>query len=161
MALDPKVLYWTGAWINMLAIVVLALWGVRKVRRREIAAHRRRMLGAAALVVVFLISYALKLLFLGREQLDTWAPTYRGILRFHEACIAVMIVAGGSTLYLAYRLRLAIAPDGSQSSDDPSAIPNRLALHRRAGRTAVAAAALGLFSAAVVLLGMYRRAGLL
>ena len=158
--MDPNVMYWTGAWLNMAAVVGLALFGVRHVRRREIARHRRFMLSAAGLVILFLASYGIKLATLGREQLDLWASTYVSVLRFHELCIAVMVVAGITAIYLALRLRLIEAADGSQGAYEGPLRLARLQLHRRAGKSAVYAAILGLSSAAVVLYGMYARTGL-
>ena len=73
---DPKLVYWTLALANMLAIVALATVAVRRVRRREIAGHRRLMLAAASLVALFLVSYVAKVWLLGREQLELWEPRY-------------------------------------------------------------------------------------
>ncbi len=157
--MDPKLIYWTAAWLNMLVIMGLAWSGIRRIRRGQVAAHRRRMLGAASLVAAFLGSYLLKLFFLGREQLGLWDPLYVTVLRVHELCILVMVVAGGTALGLALRLRLAEARDGSRAPGDPARLPARLRLHRRAGRSAVAAVVAGLLTAGVVLYGMYARAG--
>ena len=155
--MDAKLIFWTGAWLNMLAIVLLTVSGVRRIRRGAVAEHRRRMLVAAWLVLAFLGSYGLKLAFLGREALETWAPAYVAVLRVHELCIAVMVLAGSTAIYLAWQLGLARARDGSQGAYAPDQVPARRALHRRAGRTAIYAAFLGLVTAGVVLLGMYGR----
>ena len=151
MNLDPKVLYWTWAWANMVLVVGVAFWGVRQIRRGAIAAHKRRMLTAGALVILFLVSFVLKLLLLGPEALDVWAPSFVYVLRLHEACVFTMLVAGTRAVYLAYKLRLANA-DGSASHD-----PRRRRSHRRAGWTALTAGTLGLLTSAYVLLGMYQR----
>ncbi len=151
MKLDPKVLYWTWAWANMALVVGVGLWGVRQIRRGAIAAHKRRMLTAGALVILFLVSFVLKLLLLGPEALEVWAPSFVYVLRLHEACVFTMLVAGTRAVYLAYKLRLANT-DGSASDD-----PRRRRSHRRAGWTAVIAGALGLLTSAYVLLGMYQR----
>jgi uncharacterized membrane protein YozB (DUF420 family) len=160
MALDPKVIYWTGAWLNMAAIVGLALWGVRSVRRNDVVRHRRYMLIATLLVGGFLLSYGVKLATLGREALSSWDAFYVSTLRFHESCIAVMVVAGVLALHLARRLRLREARDGSRGAYGERTAA-RLRLHRVAGRTAIAGAVVGLLSAGVVLYGMYARAGAL
>ena len=155
--MDAKVIYWTAAWLNMAGVLALALLGIRQVRARHVAQHRRRMLGAAFLVVAFLLSYLAKLATLGREALDTWAPFYVHTLRFHETCVAFMVIGGSLALFLATRLRLARAADGSAGRYPPEQVAARLRLHRRAGKTAVWASALGLASAGVVLFGMYQR----
>ena len=140
---DPKLAYWTAALANMLAIVALAGFAVARVRRREIAGHRRLMLVAAALVAVFLVSYLAKVWLLGREQLELWDPQYVYTLRFHETCVAVMVLAGSRALWLGAK---------SGFSD-----PVRARSHRRAGRTALVAVLLGVASAGYVLFGMYER----
>ena len=156
-AIDAKVWYWTGAWLNMLVVVLLLTAGIREVRRREIARHRRRMLSAIVLVLAFLASYPIKLLLLGREQLELWGSAYIATLRFHELCIAAMVSGGLTALWLATRLRLIEAANGSRGRYPAEKIESRLRLHRRAGRTAYWGALLGLVSAAVVLFGMFTR----
>lgn len=113
------------------------------------------MLTAAALVLVFVVSYVFKLALLGRESLSVWSTSSIYVLRFHELCVAVMLVAGALALWrgskLAHTRLLQEAPDA------PEPEPEQLVRHRRAGRTAVTAALLGMLSAAVVLAGMYAR----
>ena len=77
----------------MAQLVGLAALGIRRVRARAVATHRRLMLIAGSLVVAFLVSYGFKLYLLGREQLDVWQPVYRHTLRFHETCVLVMVLA--------------------------------------------------------------------
>jgi uncharacterized membrane protein YozB (DUF420 family) len=145
----PKLAYWTWAFANMLLLVGLAALGVRRVRVRQVAAHRRFMLSAAALVLLFVTSYVAKVLVLGRELLHAWEPFYVMVLRVHEACIAVMLTAGALALVQARVRGLArgVPPRG------------RTRLHRAAGWTALAAGVLGIATAAVVLAGMYQRLG--
>jgi len=50
---EPKLVYWTAALANMIAIVAIAAFGVARARRRDIAGHRRLMLTATALVAVY------------------------------------------------------------------------------------------------------------
>jgi hypothetical protein len=70
-----------------------------------------------------------------------------------------MLIAGATAGQRALRLRR--TRNATHDPGDPPA-PARLASwHRRAGWAAVAAAGLGLSSAALVLVGMYQRAGLL
>jgi len=141
---DPKLAFWTAAFANMLAIVAVATVGVRRARRREIAGHRRLMLVAASLVGLFLLSYVAKVGVLGREQLALWEPRYVWTLRFHETCVAVMVIAGVRAIWLGAR-------EGFRDAA-------RARAHRIAGRTAVVSALLGVASAGYVLLGMFGRA---
>jgi uncharacterized membrane protein YozB (DUF420 family) len=142
---DPKLAYWTAALANMLAICALAAVAVARVRRREIAGHRRLMLGAATLVGLFLVSYVAKVALLGREQLELWAPRYVWTLRFHETCVAGMVLGGARALWLGAR-------EGFRDA-------SRARAHRFAGRVALVSALLGVASAAYVLFGMYERSG--
>ncbi|MBW2267166.1 MAG: DUF420 domain-containing protein [Deltaproteobacteria bacterium] len=157
--MDPKVLFWTGSFANLVAIVALAFAGVRARRSGNIQLHRRLMLSGAGLVGLFLVAYVLKLAILGREDLSTWSPYAVWVLRFHEACVLVMLVAGG----LAVRRGLVLAGTRNVTRDpaDPVAAPERARGHRGSGKLAVAAAVMGVLFAAVVLFDMYWRAGLL
>jgi uncharacterized membrane protein YozB (DUF420 family) len=140
---DPKLAYWTAALANMFAIVALAGVAVGRVRRREIAGHRRLMLSAALLVALFLVSYVAKVWLLGREHVELWEPRYVFTLRFHETCVAAMVLAGSRALWLGAK----------RGFTDPV----RARAHRRAGWTALVSAGLGVVSAGYVLLGMYER----
>jgi uncharacterized membrane protein YozB (DUF420 family) len=151
--MDPKVAYWTGALLNMGAAVALAAFGVRRIRAGAIAAHRRLMLGAGVLVAGFLVSYVAKVWLLGREALETWDPRFVHVLRFHELCVAFMVLGGGTALYLATTGRFAKL----QAPSDPAKRTRRIRIHRAAGWTAVVSSALGVVSAGYVLYGMYAR----
>ncbi len=140
---DPKLVYWTAALVNMGIALGLAVAGVRRVRRRDVAGHRRFMLGATALVGLFLVSYVAKVAWLGRERLELWDPRYVWTLRFHETCVLTMVIAGGRALWLGAR-------EGFRDSE-------RAWVHRRAGRIALISAGLGVLSATYVLYGMYER----
>lgn len=143
VTLDPKLAFWTAALVNMLAIVGLAAVGIGRAKRREIAGHRRLMLGAGALVLLFLVAYVVKVAALGRESLELWAPHYVWALRFHELCVLGMVAGGGRALWLGER----------EGFSDAA----RARAHRLAGRTAAASALLGVASAGYVLFGMYAR----
>lgn len=154
--MDPRVLYWTGALANMALIVALVAAGIRFARRGEVARHKRAMLGAALLVVGFVLSYVAKLALVGREALDVWSATDLWVLRFHESCVAAMLVGGG--IALVHGLRLGRTRIASGDAADPPAPERRLRWHRRAGWVAAAGALLGVLSAGFVLQGMYERA---
>jgi uncharacterized membrane protein YozB (DUF420 family) len=155
--MDPRLLYWTGALVNMAVIVAFALSGVRHRRRGDVLRHRRNMLVSASLIALFLLSYVLKLIFLGREHVEVWSADAVWTLRVHEACVLVMLVggviAGGRARRLARTRNATLAPE------DPPAPLVVVRWHRGAGRAAVAAAVLALLTAALVLAAMYRRAG--
>ena len=156
--MNANLLYWSGALLNMAVIAGLAVYGVRCARRGELARHARSMRAAGLLVGLFLASYVLKLASLGREELASWSPAAVGMLRFHELCVLVMLVAGGIALFLGRTLRRSRAY--TRDAADPAAPAGLLRRHRLAGRTALAGALLGAATAALVLAGMYTRAGL-
>jgi uncharacterized membrane protein YozB (DUF420 family) len=152
---DAKVLYWTAALANMAVAFAFAVAGVRRVRRGEVAGHKRAMKTAALLVVLFLISYLLKVETLGRELLATWEPQYVTVLRLHEAFVGAMVLSGGIALGVASAFGLELR--GRAASRDERSRGARL--HRAVGLTAVAACALGVATAGFVLYGMYARLG--
>lgn len=147
--MDPKVAYWTGAWINMALVVAFVLAGVRQARRGDYARHRTRMLAATSLVGLFLLSYVVKLMLLGREQLELWSRMHVSVLRFHELCVAALVLGGGVALTLALWRGMPLA--GSERRERTHR------RHRRAGWTALVGAVLGVISASWVLFGMYAR----
>jgi len=153
--MDAKVLYWTGALLDILLVVLFATNGVRQIRRGEVRRHRRSMAIAALLVAAFLLSYLLKLELLGREDIASWAPRYVWGLRLHETCIAAMLLGGTAAGLLGFRMRRSRSVTG-----DPQAAlaPEHLRRwHRRAGWTAVLGAISGFVTAGYVLAGMYLR----
>jgi len=153
---DPKLVYWTAALANLAVITACLLSGAARIRRGDLRGHRRRMLGAAALVALFLVSYALKLALLGREDRSQWAPLDLTLLYVHELCIGAMLVAGAAAGFWARRLQARLS-GAAQLSPADAALAGRRA-HRRAGRVAVVASLLAFVSAAAVLAGMYARA---
>lgn len=153
--MDPKLLYWTGALVNLGVIVLCVVQGVRAIRRGDVRRHRSRMLCGAALIGLFLVSYAVKVAVLGKEDRSLWTALDYGVLYVHELCIAAMLLAGGLALFRAWRFRGSLAPGPSL----PEAPLPGAATHRRAGRVAVAGAVLGFVTAAGVLARMFVHAG--
>lgn len=154
--MDSKLIYWTAAFANMLAILALAFVGVRAVRRGEVLLHRRCMLLASGLVLGFIVSYLFKVALLGREELERWGVVSVIVLRVHELCVFTMLLAGAAAGSRAFAMRRDPIVRGT-----PTTLPRNSGLrmwHRRAGWTAVTAALLGVVTAALVLAGMYRRA---
>jgi uncharacterized membrane protein YozB (DUF420 family) len=153
--LDAKLLYWSGALLNLGAMLVCVALGVRRVRRGDVAGHRRMMLAAAGLVGLFFVSYALKLALLGKEDRSLWTGFDHAVLYVHELCVTAMLLGGGLAGFRAWRFRDRLGP-GFELPE--GALPGG-ALHRRAGRVAALGAALGFVTAAGVLAGMFARAG--
>lgn len=148
-------LFWTGALVNMFLAVGVGARGIQLVRRGDVKRHRRAMKAASVLVVGFVVAYVLKLALLGGEDLAVWSSAARGVLYFHETCIAVMLVAGAVAGHRAWRLRHTRRITGDAA--DPPAASRVIRHHRRAGRAALIAAVLGALSATVMLGGMYSR----
>jgi uncharacterized membrane protein YozB (DUF420 family) len=145
---DVKLIFWCAALANFAAVVAAALTGWRHVRRGDVARHRRWMNAAAALVALFLASYAAKVIVLGREPLAAWSPAAVVVLRVHETIVAAMLVAGAAARLLARRLAPGAAP----------AAPRLRRRHRWSGRTALVAGVFALVTATMILVGMFLRA---
>jgi uncharacterized membrane protein YozB (DUF420 family) len=154
--MDPKLIYWTAALINLGVICGMALFGVRYARRGEVARHRRAMKISSALVLAFLVSYGFKIMFLGRENMAVWSRLDVWVLRIHELFVLQMIVAGIVAWVQARKLigtRLV-----SHDESDPPADTSVVRTHRLAGRTAVIGTILGFLMAIGVWIGMFMRA---
>lgn len=154
--MNPGLVFWTAALVNLGIVCAMAVLGVRCVRRGEIARHRQAMRLAAWLVVAFLLSYVLKVVMIGREDMSRWSSAELWVLRAHELCVVVMLIAGG----IAWVQSRKLVPTRSVSRDarDPEADPYVLRSHKRAGWTAVLSAIAGFALAGFVLAGMYARA---
>ena len=153
--MDSKLLFWSGALLNMAVMFGLLLNGVRQVRRGNVIAHRRSMIAASCLVAAFLTAYLFKATLLGKEDFSLWSQAAVWNLRFHESCVALLMLAGGFALFRARRLRA--TRNFTKERDDPIAPESLVRSHTRAGWTAVGSATLGLLTAAIVLVGMYGR----
>jgi uncharacterized membrane protein YozB (DUF420 family) len=154
--MDPKLLFWTASLLNLGVLVGFAVLGVRYARRGEIARHQRAMKIASALIIVFLGFYLLKVLFIGREDVEAWGQLDTWILRIHELFVVQMLVAGVIAWVQAHELRSTRLV--TYDANDPEAELRTAKIHRIAGRTSVAGAALGFVMAIAVLAGMFARA---
>jgi len=154
--MDPKLLFWTAALADLGAVCVIALFGVRRARRAEIARHRRAMKVASLLVLGFLVSYLLKVPLLGREDMSVWSVRDVWVLRIHELFVLQML-GGGAIAWIQSR-RLIGTRLVSLDPADPIPDPRSVRIHRLAGRTAVIGALLAFLSAIGVLAGMFGRA---
>jgi hypothetical protein len=109
---------------------------------------------AASLVGLFLVSYAVKLPMLGREDRSLWSTSELWTLYLHELCIVAMLGAG---VVAALRMRrFGEIRDGPNPA--PEADEGDRRVHRIAGRIAVIASLFALLTAGAVLTGMYSRA---
>jgi hypothetical protein len=116
------------------------------------------MKAAAALVTCFFGIYPIKVIWFGRERLSEWSDWAVAVLRIHELCVFAMLVGGVIALILSRKMhrnrrQLTHLPDA------PLASSRTLRRHRKAGWTAAIGAGLALLTAAIVLAGMYERAG--
>ena len=148
--------FWTIALANLGVIVACGAVGVRAIRRGDARAHRRMMIAATALVGLFLLSYLLKVAWLGREDRSAWTAVDYAILYIHELCIAGMLVAGGTALFRGLRFQRLLLPSWT-IPDRADALPGR-DTHRRAGRIAAWAGVLAFLTAIGVWTGMLLRA---
>lgn len=153
--MDPKLLYWSGALLNLAVIVGCVAEGVRAIRRGEVRRHRRLMLTCAALVALFFVSYGMKVAMLGKEDRELWTGLDHALLYVHELCITAMLLAGSYAGFRAWRFRAKLGASLELPSEP---LPGRDA-HRRAGWIAVIGAVFAFLTAAGVLLGMFARAG--
>ena len=82
--MDPKILFWAAALLNLGVLCGFGLLGVRYARRGEIARHRQNMKIASLLILGFLAAYVLKVVFLGREDQSVWSSLDVWVLRSCE-----------------------------------------------------------------------------
>ena len=155
--MDPKILFWAAALLNLGVLCGFGLLGVRYARRGEIARHRQNMKIASLLILVFLAAYVLKVVFLGREDQSVWSSLDVWVLRIHELFVVFMLV-GGSIAWRQGR-KLEGTRIATRDPADPVPDPKVLQTHRRAGWTAVLGGVLAFFMAIGVLAGMIARAG--
>lgn len=153
--MNPGLVFWTVALVNLGIVCALAVLGVRCARRGEIARHRRAMRLAAWLVVAFLLAYVLKVVTIGREDMSRWSSFDLWVLRVHELFVLVMLIAGG--IAWVQSRRLVATRSVTRDARDPEADPNVLRRHKRAGWTAVLSAIAGFAFAGLVLAGMFAR----
>ncbi len=97
----------------------------------------------------------MKLVFLGREQLELRSGGTVWTLRIHELCVLAMLVGGGKAGWCAYQMRP--SRNVTQEATAIDAFPEVVIWHRRAGWSAVIGAGLAFLAACLVLIGMYQR----
>ena len=154
--MDPKLIFWTAAIVDLGSVCLFAVLGVRYARRGEIARHKRSMKIASILVLAFLASYLLKVEFLGREDMSVWSTLDVWVLRIHELFVMQMLIAG--TVAWVQGRRLLPSRLVTHDPSDPIPDPRTRKIHRIAGRTAVVGSVLAFLMALGILAGMYLRA---
>lgn len=153
--MDPKLLFWAAALVNLGVLCGFSLFGVRYARRGEIARHRRAMWTASLLILAFLGAYVLKVVFLGREDQSVWSLLDVWVLRIHELFVLIMLVGGAIAWRQGRKLegtRLV-----TRNPEDPAPDPEEARIHRLAGRVAVVSGVLAFLFATGVLAGMIVR----
>ena len=153
--MNATFVFWCAALLNMALMFGLMLKGVREVRRGDVKSHQRSMVTATALVGGFLVAYLCKAAILGKEDFSVWSTFSIWVLRVHETCVLVMLLAGVVALIRARKLKTTRNVTGEP--DDPPAPEELIRAHKRGGKVAVVAAGFGLVTACAVLAGMYAR----
>ena len=153
--MDPKILFWAAALLNLGVLCGFGLFGVRYARRGEIARHRRNMKIAALLIGAFLGAYLLKVVLLGREDQSLWTSLDVWVLRIHELFVLFML-GGGIVAWIQGR-KLEGTRLVTRDPADPAPDARVAQLHRRAGWTAVVGGVLAFVMAIGVLAGMIAR----
>ena len=164
--MDAHLTFWTGALIVLGFASACVSAGFVQIRLKNYIWHRRLMQAATVLIVIFLVGYALKLFFLGRENFQYWTSSDLRVLHIHESFMLLLILCIAGNIYLKQRFVVAIEPaePGEPGSSPGGQVEFRRGedrarrWHRRLGRVAVIATLFGLLTAAIVLQGMYRRA---
>lgn len=155
--MDPKIIFWAAALVNLGVLCGFGLFGVRYARRGEIARHRRQMKIASLLIVAFLAAYLLKVVVLGREDQSLWSTLDVWVLRIHE--IFVLFMLGGGVVAWLQGRKLEGTQLVTRDPSDPAPDPKVARTHRIAGRTSVITGTLAFLMAIGVLAGMIARAG--
>lgn len=154
--MDAHLAFWTAALTDLGAVALCAVLGVRRVRRGDPYGHRRLMQLAVAGVLLFLVAYAIKLPLLGREDRSVWDARSLIALYAHETCVLAMLIGGGVALWRARRF----GPELERFDARDAEVVAGRRRHRLAGRFGASGALLAFATAAVVLWGMYQRAGI-
>ena len=153
--MDPNLLFWSGALANLAVVVFCTLNGVKRIRAKDVAGHRRMMVTAISLVVLFLVSYVVKVGMLGREDKSAWTTFDYAVLYIHELCVTSMLIGGAIAIYRAAKFRAGLGPNLKLPPDDNPL--QGLERHRKAGWVAVVGSLLGFVTAIGVLAGMFAR----
>jgi uncharacterized membrane protein YozB (DUF420 family) len=152
---DPNLVFWSAALANLGVVVFCTSTGVKRIRAKDVAGHRRMMFTAISLVIFFLVSYLVKVGMLGREDKSAWTTFDFVILYLHELCVTSMLIGGAIAIYRAAKFRAGLGPNLKLPPDTNPL--QGLQRHRRAGWVAVVGSVLGFVTAIGVLAGMFAR----
>lgn len=143
--MNNSLIFWTYAYFLMLAMLILAFVGIRRIRHGDYQGHLIAMVRACNLVFVFVASYVLKVMILGRENKEAWSLTQYVILYVHESFILMMLICGTRARILANRFK------GSLSAGNPTETEKGHRLeHARWGKLTIGAALAAFFTASFV-----------
>ena len=78
--MEPKLIFWTVALVDLAAVAALAASGVRQRRRGDVKRHARNMIAAVSLVLLFLVAYVAEVWLLGKEDRGVWSPLQHWVL---------------------------------------------------------------------------------
>ena len=142
--------FWVYAYGLMTVAMILAFRAVTKIRKGDMRGHMRLMILANRLILFFVLSYLFKMIFLGREQKSDWSQFRLIVLYIHESLIGLMLISACYTRFLAHRFRERMFETPVSEAD--SALRRR---HKRAGKWTLLFAVCALFTASMVLYGMF------
>ena len=92
--MDPKLVFWSLAFIDMGAVIACAALGWRRIQQGDVAGHKRCMGWAGFLLFAFLLAYCFKVPLVGKEDTSGWSSLQVWVLRLHETWVAVMLLSG-------------------------------------------------------------------
>jgi len=153
--MNANLAFWVYAYALTTAAIVIGLRGAWLARKKELVRHRKHMNLACNLILFFVVSYLFKVLFLGREDKSDWSAFHFTVLIIHEGFIFLMLIAGGSARWLAFKFRDTVP---QPTAELPEPLQRMRRRHAWLGKATLALALLAVITASVVLQGMFARA---
>ena len=148
--MNTLLIFWVFAYFLMFGLLATAIIAVRFARLGKLDAHAKWMNITVFLVILFVLSYGGKLLFLGRESLEIWEPAYVIVLRIHEFFIALMLIFGTLARLRARSFKRPLEKTNEQN--------NQRKNHKKWGKIALISTGCGWLTAGILLYGMFDRA---
>lgn len=149
--ITPNLLFWGYAYALTLVALAIALQAVGLARKGHLAAHGKRMDIAILLILIFVASYVLKVIFLGREEKQNWETFHFVVLYIHESFIALMLIGGTVARVLASKFKQSVY--GNQT---PTALDlKRRGTHRFFGKLCLVSTGMALVTASFILYTLY------
>ena len=147
-----NLIFWGFAYLITGVAILFAVRGYRAVRRGDYGLHRTLMNTACNLILFFVAAYLVKVLVLGREDKTTWENLYLYTLYIHEGFIGLMLVTGIWARWLSHQFKDTLFKDKLSET-----MAKKRKLHGRLGKVCLGAAGCGLFTATIILIGMFGR----